>query len=544
MARRERILIMVLLIWGANSGKAQIDTSLITGLVTYVTSSNVYVRLGTQNGMNIGDTLYHFSDDQYTPGIKIIKVSSISSVGEPLTNYEFAKDDQVFKLVINRSKLENKGHERDTTFSKTNERVESSENIGQTQRELDSLLTLPIYESKFRGRVSVSSHSVLFNEGEEFNTRMRYSLSLRNDHVNNSAFSYESYAAYRHNMGPNTESNTSRSEALRVYSLALRYHINPKTEISLGRRINRNLANVGAIDGIQGEHQFGEFSVGAAMGWRPDIYNYGLNTKLLEYGAFLAHRKDTESGYFHSSIAFFEQRNAGEIDRRFTYFQHSSSPIKKLNLFTSFEVDWYQIVDQKTSFTPRLSSLFLSLRYRFSRSFDVTTSYDNRNNIIYYETYKSQIDQLLEDATRQGFRMRVNIRPVKKMTVGLSGGYRFQKDNPNDSKNAYVYVNYSQIPWLKANFSLTFNWIENGYSSGFVYGARINRDLIKRRLSGTFQYRFADYSFSLSERKQNIYTCNLIWRILKRLSLSVSYEATIEEANQYHRVHLNLIQRF
>ena len=171
-------------------------------------------------------------------------------------------------------------------------------------------------------------------------------------------------------------------------------------------------------------------------------------------------------------------------------------------------------------------------------------SFDNRRNIIYYETYKSQVDQLLENATRQGFRVRLNYRPFKFVTVGLTGGYRHQMNNPNDSKNAYGYLNFTILPWIKGSLSLSTNWLETVFLSGQIYSARYNRDIIRGKLSGSFQFRYIDYAYTSYDLNQQVYTGSLHWRVFKTLSLSTMYEGTFNERNQYHRVHINLVQRF
>ena len=66
--------------------------------------------------------------------------------------------------------------------------------------------------------------------------------------------------------------------------------------------------------------------------------------------------------------------------------------MKKLNLFTSLELDLYNKVNDTVNNDVRLTNLYASARYRFSRKFDLTLSYDSRKRILYYETFKSDKD--------------------------------------------------------------------------------------------------------------------------------------------------------
>jgi hypothetical protein len=47
-------------------------------------------------------------------------------------------------------------------------------------------------------------------------------------------------------------------------------------------------------------------------------------------------------------------------------------------------------------------------------------SYDARKNVIYYQTFRNSIDSIIENETRQGFRIGMNIRPFNNLFIGLN----------------------------------------------------------------------------------------------------------------------------
>ncbi|MDX1684633.1 MAG: hypothetical protein R3275_05305 [Saprospiraceae bacterium] len=496
------------------------------------------MRAGHSDGVEKGDTFFLKVDDIFVPALEVTQVSSISSVCQKLGDFSFETGDPVFHFKIERKK-QVKQPDQDTL-----EDISSEEVVPDTLIDKDGYEENLKYKQKIRGRISASAHSNFGGDAEDLNYRLRYTASFDGLHLKNSPLSTDIYVAYRHNMGPNTENNRSRAEALRIYSLAFSYDFGENIRTTLGRRINRNLSNVGAIDGVQFEQDFGKLKYGLVAGSRPDIGDYGFNFDLKEYGAFIAFEDQEDRSYHATSLAFFEQRNSGNIDRRFTYFQHNSMPIENLNVFASFEVDWYKLQDEEVSVDPRLSSLYLSMRYRFNRKISLFASYDNRNNIIYYETYKSLVDRLLDEATRQGMRLRLNIRPFKYFSVGVTGGYRFQKDNPNESKNVYTYLTYSRVPWINASVTLSTNWLETAYLTGNIYRIRLNKDIIRGKLFMSLHFRLVDYQFPTYGLKQRMGGINLSWRVFKKLSFSTNYEGTFDDRNQYHRFHVNLVQRF
>ena len=209
-------------------------------------------------------------------------------------------------------------------------------------------------------------------------------------------------------------------------------------------------------------------------------------------------------------------------------------------------MDLYQKVADRAENKLSLSSLYLSLRYRIKKNVTLFASYDNRRNVIYYETYKDIVEKLLESETRQGLRFRITYRPVKYMTVGMTSGYRFQKSESKETKNINVYVTYSRVPWLKASATISGTLLQSSYLEGKVGDVRITRDIISGKLYGGINYRWVDYRFSQSGStlNQHLAGLNMTWRIMKKLSLSLYYEGVFEKTRKYNRIHLNLVQRF
>nr|NQU92625.1 hypothetical protein [Bacteroidota bacterium] len=176
----------------------------------------------------------------------------------------------------------------------------------------------------------------------------------------------------------------------------------------------------------------------------------------------------------------------------------------------------------------------------------MSVSYSARQNVIYYETYKSFIDRLLEDETLQGFMLQLNYRPLKRLSVGLRSGYRYRKDDPRDSKNLYGYITMSQVPGLHVAATLSVTVLETAYLSGKIYSLGFTRDLIPGKLNGGISYRYVDYKFYSTESslKQNMGEFYLTWKIYKKLFCSVNYEGTFEKVNSYNRVFVSITQRF
>lgn len=508
------------------------------GVVSYITSQNVYVKFKSTKAITVGDTLYVSRDGQLIAALKVTNLSSISCVCIPISSIKFKVNDSLMS-------------KRKSTTAKQSE-IEKKEVVAvpiiiSPQTETDIIKDEEKKnKQKIVGRVSVASYSNFSNTPGGNSQRMRYTFSMKANNIGDSKFSAESYLSFVHSNKNWDEIANDVFNGLKIYNLSVKYEPSESMVIYLGRRINPNLSNVGAIDGLQVEKKFNSITTGAFVGSRPDYMNYSFNFNLFQFGAYLGHSYKDKNGNMQSTLAFVEQKNDWKTDRRFAYFQHNNSLLKNLYFFGSAELELYQKVNGIEQSKPSLTNLYLRLRYRVIRQLSFSLSFRTQSSMIYYETYKDFVEQLIDNESVRGFRFQVNVRPIKYMSIGVKVGYRSAKQDPRATKNFYGYLSYSRVPWLNVSATLSVTMLETSYLSGKVYSLGISRDLIPGKLYGSFSYRYVDYNFVSYEStlKQQIGDINLTWRIIKKLSMSIAYEGIFETKNNYNRLYLNLIKRF
>ncbi len=540
MTQKHTYLIAILLVLGGWV-QAQEQVLFENGTVSFLTSRNVYVKFASTKNLNVGDTLYLQQEQALIPVLVIANKSSSSTVCSPIGNIKLEVKDQVVAAI---KKPEKKEKENDipvaaTTPDPTTSPINNDPIVKPIEdREEEEVL----FKEKIKGRVSVASYNNLSNYRNLH--RMRYAFSFRGYNLNDSRLSIESYVTFRHELNDSIRLN----EALKVYALSAKYSFDKTTHLTFGRKINPKFSSMGAIDGLQFEKGFGNnFSIGAIAGTRPDLRDYGLNLDLLQYGAYASFSTAVPARFSQTTVGFIEQMNKGNTDRRFAYFQHSSTLAKNLNLFGSFEIDLYEKINEQINSQPRLTNLFASLRYRLSRSLRFSASYDNRRNIIYYESYRNFIDQLIEDETRQGLRFSFHHRPFKTISWGATTGVRFQKSQANPSRNLNGHLTFSRVPFIKARVSLRANFLQTDIIDSQIFGVRIHKPLIRNKLDAELFYRWVDYKYKIGDRvlHQNIAGANLSFRLQKNLSLHLFYEGIFDNNNQiYHRLNARIIKRF
>ena len=523
----------------------QKETVLLKGTVSYVSSQNVYVKYASTEGIEQGDTLFSKKDDLLTPSLVVKDKSSTSAVCSSLMTEKAKAGDEFFARIP--KKEAPKQPEKKQKQAKPKVSLDSLSPSGapvvitpESEEKPE-----PDFKQKIRGRLSAASYSNFY--GGETTHRMRYAFTMQGNNIGNSRFSTDNYITFRHTAGEWNEVKDNFNDALKIYSLAVKYNFDKKSNITLGRKINQRISSMGAIDGLQFEKGFGDFLVGGIAGSRPKFSDYSFDGNLLQAGAYVGHVSNKNGKLLQSTLAFVEQRNGGATDRRFVYLQHSSNPVKNLSAFGSMEIDLYENINNEVKNTLSLTNMFLSLRYKLSKKASLSLSYDNRKNIIYYESYKSYIDQLIDDQTRQGLRLNVNYRPFKFVTWGANVSWRFQKNDMNLSKNLNSYLNFSRIPWIKASASLTANFLQTNYLNSKVFGVRISKEIIPGKLNSDLYFRMVDYSYENYDNKikQQIGGADFSFNLTRKLAFHLYYEGTFNKASDTsHRFNTKIIQRF
>ncbi len=530
------IQIFVFLLF-AFSLHGQTEVVLEKGNVSFVSSRNVYVKFPSTKNINVGDTLFLDINGTLLPALVVDNKSSSSTVCSPVNGQDFKVGDEIIAQSIIVKEVPKEVKEEEPFPVEADRPLIDQPIAPQPEAEEEEVL----FKEKIKGRISAASYSNLSDYRNSH--RMRYAFSFRGYNLNNSRWSTENYITFRHTAGD----SINIADALKVYSLSVKYDFDKSSSLTFGRKINPKFSSMGAIDGFQYEKGFGNFQVGAIVGTRPSFQDYRFDFNLLQFGAYVSHTSNIPGKYATTTLGAVQQMNKGKTDRRFVYFQHSSQLAKNLNVFGSFEVDLYENINNEAKNAAQLTNLFVSLRYRINRKWRISASYDNRKNIIYYESYKNFIDQLIEDETRQGFRFGISHRATRTISWGLNASMRYQKSRANPSRNLNGYVTFSKIPFIKARATLRANFLQTDFLDSQVFGVRLSKEIIRGKLSAEGYYRWVDYKYKIGDRvlHQNIGGASLNFRIQRHLSLYLYYEGVFDNTNQvYHRFNAKIIKRF
>ncbi len=247
-----------------------------------------------------------------------------------------------------------------------------------------------------------------------------------------------------------------------------------------------------------------------------------------------------------TSIALTQQMNGKSIDRRSIYFTQQNRISKKLRYYINSEFDLYEKIYDIAKTSIKLTGLYISTTYRPIRTLTISTSYNSRKNIIYYETFKSYAEQLYNDETRHGIRMRVNWKAKKYMYIGINSGYRYKNGDNRSSYNYSGSISHSRLPLLRISSRITVSYLTSNYLDGKIMNLYISKNLFNGYMTASSSYKYVDYQYRSNESTliQHLFSGDLTWQLKSKLSFTMSYNGSFEDELDYNQIYFSISQRF
>lgn len=510
------------------------------GKVGYTSSQFVYVNFDNTNGVNERDTLFIKIKNRFNPALIVKYISSSSAACEKISDENFKQGLSIYAKIKNQQEIVSLTADTLTIVPLDNTiPVQEIKNI-EIKKTIE-------HNTEFSGRYSVQSYTGFSNlDSKSDYLRWRHSLRLGINNIGGSSLSFSTYSilAYKTNEWASVSSNLGK--AFKVYDLNINYQFDESAILWVGRYLNQKISNLSIVDGAQFEKSFSFLTLGLVAGSRPNFNDFGLNTKLFEYGVYFNRTDSIGRRVMENTLSIFEQTNDFKTDRRFVYFQHDNNFLYNTNLFASAEVDLYKVQNglRKNDFS--LTSLYLSARYSPINEISFNLSYDARKNVIYYETFKSIADSVLENETRQGFRARTMVRPWNNIYISLQYGYRYSKTDAKPSRNYGGSLAFNVIPFIEASTTFDFNRLQSNYVDGYIYSVSLDKYFTELSSDFSIGFRKTEYSFfnNSSKLDEKALLLNFSTSVLRPFSFSISYEGVFESVRTYNRVLIDLTTRF
>ena len=431
----------------------------VTGTITYLSGTSVYIDQGRNSGIAPGDTLSVFRKGVRVSRLVVTAISGGSSVGQPFATViaPAVGDSVVIFKIVEAPRTE---QEVPTGFQ-TARLLPDRAPEGTTVHGRVGLQYAGIGELGKRPDFSQPSAVLRLDIGRLFNTGMYFTMYGRALHDLS-----EGFARY--------ESSRTR---LRLFEMSLNYDAPASWfGFSAGRVVSRYMGGLGAVDGGLLFARMGSLTAGVLAGTQPDYRTSAYNK---DHQIFTAFANYAFGGDLFRpadvTVAYGQQLMQGRLDRAFLYFQGSFSPGEDLYFYQSTEVDLHTLVDGQQRSSPRLTNTFLTLSYTPVSWLNLNAGYDASRNIFLLESMKTFPDSLFDRELRQGIRTAAMARLPSNISLGATAHVRFPTEGLPTARNLGLSMRAGDILESGINVGVQYTDINGSTNTGRELGADIDR---------------------------------------------------------------------
>lgn len=502
------------------------------GMIKYISIEAVYVNLGIDAGLIVGDSLSVIRKNRVIARLAVKHIASKSAACTVLwKKLDVKRGDVVIGWGSGPvAKAEATGAARN---SSTTRRATKKRPLRRRRAPRHNLTTgyfaLANYFQKDLTGANYSSSQPsisgkltvrrLFGSGVAFRLRHRSRLYSRSRAASTGR--------------PKTEWSHHLFEFALVYD-----DDEAPVNLGLGRVLSPHIRGVGYIDGAHfAVRVHPNWRIGLAAGAEPENAGTSVQTLRKKYGAFLAYESGTfERARVAVSVALSGTYDHNRISREFVYLQNNLWISRAFSLYQSVEVDvnraWRQAaVGKKLSF----SNFYLSSNVTISPAIALYFSYDARRNVRTYSNISTP-DSLFDDSTLQGLSGGLSLQLPWRMHLRANAGMRFRERGLQDNTFASFYYGIRQFPWrghsMSARLSVFNTEFTRGYRPLLTYRFPINYRVTLNMTGGGYIYKTGTRTTSSYFAEINTYL-NLTRRYYAALNYRQYFDRQLQSLQLY-----------
>ena len=527
------LILGLILIGFSQNEKANLITS-----IKYISAENVYLSTGSASGVQIGNKFTVFRNEKIIGHVEVIYVAKNSASCKIIDNTEpILKNDKAVR-----------------TFSSPKEDVVADTTIEKRQRKINTFKRSKKISQSF-ARLSGSASLQWYQFQDSRDSDLSFSqpslrLNLKARQLWGKNYNFYLKLRSRYTNKASRFSNLSSNEKLnnRIYTLGFEYSDDQSpVNYNVGRIISPKFSGIGYFDGVILQFNLSsKFNFGIFAGAQPQWQYSDFQSSLQKYGFYLNYLKgDYRSLRFESTLAAAGEYHNGTISREFVYIQNRLSNSNDWSFYQGMSLDinrdWRKEISGESV---SLSNLYLSGRYKFSKNFTAGISYDNRKNYLTFET-KSVIEELFDDAQRQGLRTNVSFTFPQKIRFSANFGLRKKQNESETTYSYYASISKSNLGFINLRGSLNFSGFSNLYTNGYNPSIRLTQYLDAGHSIGLSG---GSYLYALNEgnekRSNHWAGVESYIYLFKSIFLMTNYEYNWGDDSEGHRILAELGYRF
>lgn len=462
--------------------------------ITYISAEHVYIDGGSEDGLNVGDTLRAdgagadtvlvellYTAGHSSSGRKIFG-NSMLSVGDRLVVHARAQSGPVLKSA----------HEVS---------ADAIDEPAAEPIEIAGFRDEPPASSLIKGTLSLgfyhwSDQSPANLDFTQTSTR----LNMKVHHLWDEYVTLVIRSRGRYDARDRAYSSVGKSEwENRLWELSLIYDNNDKgLYIAAGRILPKRMAATGYLDGALIEYDIGRsLHIGLMAGSEPDWMYRTSGPSLNRAGGYMTFLAGTQkSFYFEQTLAGIGEMHSDRISRSYMVSSGRLSHSSRWGINHTAEIDintgWRR---DRTGESVAVSRAYVYGYYRLNRALRLGLSFDNLKRYWTYE-YMSVADSLFDDRSRRGWRARAELSPGANWFLSGSFGLRNHSDATDPTTAFSINLRRSRFIRQSASLALIYSGFDGPHEHGTNYSGQLQIITIK---PGVMHFGYGRYQYAVDE---------------------------------------------
>ncbi|MCB2200217.1 hypothetical protein KQI63_12470 [bacterium] len=512
----------------------------VDGTIHYVSRDLLYVSLGEDSGVAVGDTIQVVRDGLIITQAIVVHVAEATASARALQNDGILQIGDTVRFIPT---TQSASDSQELVADAANTRVDTRPRTGS------ELLTPRPVSS---GRV-VTRMLGFHDASPEGYSALQPSLFVNweGNRLAGQPLEWAITGRLRRDLGPGSNEGRfgSKGTPLTLYQGWVGWHTNERGAVSFqaGRIRSPLLSGVGLMDGGRVDiRPRSNWTLGLSGGYQPDLQSTELSTDGTRLAGEVRYKRgDWTHTRYEGGLALVQQSLNGSLDRRYLVHHSFLSTARAFQGWLGIEMDMNAADSATSSGVSQFTSGYFNARWRITRF----TSWSVRANTIRFvkllETHKSIPDSLWDDAQRYGVSSDVRFRLGRRWHVTVGGGFHQQEEVATPLITAFTRVHriaplWFDMIWGDARFLI------NAYVTSFALQLGGEKE-IHRGWSGygevelyTFGYGDASPSYDLRTRFEGglRWSPNRLWYATSSLTI------TTDPFAPYQQLFLEVGRRF
>jgi hypothetical protein len=220
----------------------------------------------------------------------------------------------------------------------------------------------------------------------------------------------------------------------------------------------------------------GRFSVGAAGGFQPALTQRGMSTDYKKFALFTNYFPGGAAGN-RVTLAYSRTYFLSELDREATSLSASFALNSSFSLYAHSDFDMRQKEGDTFVLSPRLSQMFLNIRYRVIQSIGLGIGGNATRPLYPYSTLKTLPAEFVDNELRGGLSFSVYLYLPAGISISNSYTPRTSRTGFADNYTEYATLTVPNIASSGLTIRTNFNMSANDYTDSRGYGVHLFRNM-------------------------------------------------------------------